>query len=419
MTINGLHACWTAIFKRKHKSSPEAHTKRNSIREQNQKSLPLDESLPIGSILLNRYRIEKDLGKGSYGRVKLAKDLRTRDDLYVALKCISRASIKKAQHLIRIEREFSLLSCLDHVNIVRLIDRFETPMDIILVFEYIRNKNGPSDLHDFITSKGKLDESEARYFFKQMVSALVYSHNNCIVHRDIKPENMMLMSNGKSKLPILKLIDFGFSNLYDTSGTLHTNCGSPLYASPEIIQGIQYIGPEVDIWSLGVTLYAMLCGQLPFEHETINGLYSLIKSGFFKFPDHIPLTWPAQDLIRGMLRTDSKNRFTIETVSCHPWVIGHIPSDVYSKSMLVDNNSTLMTRKLMRCDMHDEIDEETIDLMTRNNAFGGAFGVRSRLIREIVQEQKSPGHTIYKLLLVKKKRIAQKVQNHFVELEKE
>lgn len=264
-----------------------------------------------GTILADRYLLERTIGKGSYGKVKLALDLASPTDRRVAIKFISRSSIRKPAHSIRIRREINLLTALHHTNIVGLFETVETPQDIVLVMEYVPGL----DLFERIVGhpNKKYGEEEGRKIFRQLVAALEYCHRHRVIHRDLKPENVMVGNDG-----VVKLIDFGFANMYHPRGYLETNCGSPLYAAPEIVQGIRYIGPEVDVWSLGVILFAILTGTLPFEDDQLKGLYAKICAGHYTLPEYVHVG--ARDLIKGMLEVDPSRRMSITQVARHPWV---------------------------------------------------------------------------------------------------
>jgi len=155
-----------------------------------------------------------------------------------------------------------------HPHIIRLYEVIDTPSDIFLVNEYVSG----GELFDYIVSKGRLSADEARNFFHQIVSGVEYIHFQKIVHRDLKPENLLLDANLN-----LKIADFGLSNIMRDGDFLRTSCGSPNYAAPEVISGHLYAGPEVDVWSCGVILYALLCGSLPFDDESIPNLFKKIK----------------------------------------------------------------------------------------------------------------------------------------------
>ena len=154
-----------------------------------------------------------------------------------------------------------------HPHIIRLYEVIDTPQDIFVIMEYVSG----GELFDYIVSRGRLPADEARRFFHQIVSAVEYCHYHHIVHRDLKPENLLLDSDNN-----IKLADFGLSNVVHDGHFLRTSCGSPNYAAPEVISGNLYAGPEVDVWSCGVILYAVLCGTLPFDDASIPNLFKKI-----------------------------------------------------------------------------------------------------------------------------------------------
>lgn len=158
----------------------------------------------------------------------------------------------------------------------------------------------------------QLSESEARHFFQQIVAAIDYCHHHGVVHRDLKPENLLLDYNRN-----IKVADFGLSNSTTDGNFLKTSCGSPNYAAPEVISGSPYAGPEVDVWSCGVILYALLCGSLPFDDENIGNLFRKIKSGVYNLPTH--LTDMARHLIASTLMVDPGKRISVFGIRNHPW----------------------------------------------------------------------------------------------------
>lgn len=342
-----------------------------------------------GKTINGRWLIEKTIGKGSYGRVKRARDLHN-NYLPVALKFISKASIRKPQHTVRIQREIALMRAMQHEHIAKLYERIDTDTDIILVMEYVDG----GDLYERISSSPnyRLSEREARPLFRQIVSALDYCHQHCIIHRDIKPENVMLAGPKDRNAPVdqlcIKLIDFGFANLYDPTGHLQTNCGSPLYAAPEIINGAAYTGPEVDLWSLGVTLFAMLTGTLPFEDEQLKGLYAKILAGKFSMPGY--LSPSARDLISLMLRVDPQQRASMQVIKHHPWTCKEImdaPLPLYHH------------RDAFFAYGKQFIDNEIVEEMLHEYAFHD----RDSVIRDIMNRRDSPAHAIYSLLADRKR----------------
>ncbi|KAJ3322435.1 Serine/threonine-protein kinase par-1 [Blyttiomyces sp. JEL0837] len=265
-----------------------------------------------GSLFLDRYRIEKILGEGSYGKVKLAMDLE--NNRKVALKVVDKSTIKRPEHVTRIKREVRILKLLNHPHIVKLYDVAETEREIVLSMEYVEG----GELFDFIVAHTRLPEKVARKVFRQILSAVDYCHSSSIIHRDLKPENVLLDSE-----KTVKIIDFGFVNLYDPEDVLKTFCGSPYYASPEMILGRKYIGPEVDIWSLGVILFALLAGKLPFRDANQKHLYRKITTSSFEMPSCIEPD--SADLIRRMLKPDPSERATLEQVMNHRWTVAGYP----------------------------------------------------------------------------------------------
>ncbi|RVW80863.1 SNF1-related protein kinase catalytic subunit alpha KIN10 [Vitis vinifera] len=201
-----------------------------------------------------------------------------------------------------------------HPHIIRLYEVIETPSDIFVVMEYVKS----GELFDYIVEKGRLQEEEARNFFQQIISGVEYCHRNMVVHRDLKPENLLLDSKCN-----VKIADFGLSNIMRDGHFLKTSCGSPNYAAPEVISGRLYAGPEVDVWSCGVILYALLCGTLPFDDENIPNLFKKIKGGIYTLPSH--LSTGARDLIPRMLIVDPMKRMTIPEIRQHPWFQAHLP----------------------------------------------------------------------------------------------
>ncbi|XBJ11865.1 hypothetical protein VPH35_016488 [Triticum aestivum] len=258
------------------------------------------------------YRIGKTLGIGSFGKVKIAEHIITGHK--VAIKILNRRKIKSMEMEEKVKREIKILRLFMHPHIIRLYEVIDTPADIYVVMEYVKS----GELFDYIVEKGRLQEEEARRFFQQIISGVEYCHRNMVVHRDLKPENLLLDSKCN-----VKIADFGLSNVMRDGHFLKTSCGSPNYAAPEVISGKLYAGPEVDVWSCGVILYALLCGTLPFDDENIPNLFKKIKGGIYTLPSHLsPL---ARDLIPRMLVVDPMKRITIREIREHSWFKARLP----------------------------------------------------------------------------------------------
>lgn len=255
--------------------------------------------------LKHRYEFLETLGKGTYGKVKKARE---RSGRLVAIKSIRKEKIKDEQDLIHIRREIEIMSSLCHPHIITIYEVFENKDKIVIVMEYASR----GDLYDYICDKRNITEREARHFFRQIVSAIHYCHQNGIVHRDLKLENILLDGCGN-----VKIADFGLSNLFHGDEFLQTFCGSPLYASPEIVNGRPYRGPEVDTWSLGVLLYTLVHGSMPFDGFNHKTLVQQISTGNYRKPKKPS---DACGLIRWMLMVNPDRRATIEEIAGHWWL---------------------------------------------------------------------------------------------------
>ncbi|KAG7383043.1 Protein kinase [Phytophthora boehmeriae] len=282
-------------------------------------------------VQLGHYRLGKTLGIGSFGKVKLAEHDITGHK--VAIKILNRNKIRSLDMSEKVRREITLLRKMRHPHIIRLYEVIDTPTDIFMVLEYIAG----GELFDYIVSKGRLAPEEARHFFHQIISGVEYCHFHRIVHRDLKPENLLLDADNN-----VKIADFGLSNSMEDGDFLRTSCGSPNYAAPEVISGNLYAGPEVDVWSCGVILYALLCGSLPFDDESIPNLFKKIRGGMYSLPSH--LSEMARDLIPRMLVVDPMKRITIPEIRQHPWFqidlppyLQHPPETVENETFKIDD----------------------------------------------------------------------------------
>ncbi|KNE58672.1 CAMK/CAMKL/BRSK protein kinase [Allomyces macrogynus ATCC 38327] len=267
-----------------------------------------------GTNRIGPYILSKVLGQGSTGRVRLGVHYRTSQK--VAIKIIPKtamlghgASAAHTQNLAKkMEREIVIMKLVQHPSVMQLYDVYETDEELYLVLEHVEG----GELFDYLVKKGRLDEQEACSFFQQIIYGVHYCHQHLICHRDLKPENLLLDSTRK-----IKVADFGMASLQQIGKQLETSCGSPHYASPEIIKGVKYDGAKSDIWSCGVILYALLAGNLPFDDDNIRRLLSKVKAGKFYMPPHISPA--AQDLIQKMLVVDPDHRMTMDQIKRHPW----------------------------------------------------------------------------------------------------
>jgi len=321
------------------------------------------------------YEIERTIGRGNYAVVKLARHRVTKTD--VAIKIIDKTQLDEA-NLKKVYREVQILKMLDHPNIIKLYQVMETTNMLYLVSEYAPN----GEIFDYIAKNGRLAEPEARIKFWQIIHAVDYCHRKGIVHRDLKAENLLL--DGRMKI---KIADFGFGNFFHPNEELCTYCGSPPYAAPEVFEGKKYCGPEIDIWSLGVVLYVLVCGSLPFDGDNLHALRDRVISGRFRIPYF--MSSECENLIRKMLVLDPKKRLTIGQISEHPWMTA-ADRDVREDPLVAADRMRLMSSshpadcpyndQILRL-MHSlKIDENKTIQSLRSNAFDNFTAIYHLLV---------------------------------------
>ncbi|XP_071035828.1 maternal embryonic leucine zipper kinase isoform X3 [Parasteatoda tepidariorum] len=260
------------------------------------------------SALDGQYVLHQTIGTGGFAKVKLASHVLTGEK--VAIKIMDKQSL--GDDLPRVQLEIEALKILNHPNICKLYQVIETENKFFLVLEYCPG----GELFDYIIQRDRVTEKEARTFFRQIISAVAYIHEKGYAHRDLKPENLLLDAEQN-----LKLIDFGLC-ARPKSGmqqNLETCCGSPAYAAPELIIGDYYNGNKVDVWSMGVLLYALLCGFLPFDDENVTKLYKKIQRGKYFCPPW--LSSESKAILSDMLQVDPAKRISIDHLKIHPWLM--------------------------------------------------------------------------------------------------
>ena len=258
---------------------------------------------------IDHYIIEKTIGEGGFGKVKLARHEFTGSE--VAIKIINKNLVKQKKMSSKIQREIRLLKYFDHPNMIRLYQVLDTTQNIFVVMEYVSG----GELFSLVKKEKGLSEDKARLLFRQIIDGVQYCHQNLVAHRDLKLENILVDKTG-----LIKIADFGLSNFMKDGHFLKTSCGSLHYAPPEIIQAKPYTGVEVDTWSCGVILYAMITAGLPFDHDTVANLMELICKGEFNIPDSV--SPEAADLIRRMLRVNPLERISLSDIKRHKWFTG-------------------------------------------------------------------------------------------------
>ncbi|XP_058847885.1 MAP/microtubule affinity-regulating kinase 3 isoform X11 [Acipenser ruthenus] len=255
---------------------------------------------------IGNYRLLKTIGKGNFAKVKLARHILTGRE--VAIKIIDKTQLNPTS-LQKLFREVRIMKILNHPNIVKLFEVIETDKTLYLIMEYASG----GEVFDYLVAHGRMKEKEARSKFRQIVSAVQYCHQKHIVHRDLKAENLLLDADMN-----IKIADFGFSNEFTLGNKLDTFCGSPPYAAPELFQGKKYEGPEVDVWSLGVILYTLVSGSLPFDGQNLKELRERVLRGKYRIPFY--MSTDCENLLKRFLVLNPIKRGTLEQIMKDRWI---------------------------------------------------------------------------------------------------
>ncbi|KAM9438805.1 serine/threonine-protein kinase MARK2-like isoform 6-T7 [Salvelinus alpinus] len=286
-------------------SESKAGGRPNMPRCRNSVPTTADEQPHIGN-----YRLLKTIGKGNFAKVKLARHVLTGKE--VAVKIIDKTQLNSSS-LQKLFREVRIMKLLNHPNIVKLFEVIETEKTLYLIMEYASG----GEVFDYLVAHGRMKEKEARAKFRQIVSAVQYCHQKCIVHRDLKAENLLLDADMN-----IKIADFGFSNEFTMGNKLDTFCGSPPYAAPELFQGKKYDGPEVDVWSLGVILYTLVSGSLPFDGQNLKELRERVLRGKYRIPFY--MSTDCENLLKKFLILNPTKRGSLEQIMKDRWMnVGH------------------------------------------------------------------------------------------------
>uniref|UniRef100_A0A8C1SA90 non-specific serine/threonine protein kinase n=1 Tax=Cyprinus carpio TaxID=7962 RepID=A0A8C1SA90_CYPCA len=253
---------------------------------------------------IGNYRLLKTIGKGNFAKVKLARHILTSRE--VAIKIIDKTQLNPTSLQ---KYFFAHDKMIFLIFTVQLFEVIETEKTLYLVMEYASG----GEVFDYLVSHGRMKEKEARAKFRQIVSAVHYCHQKNIVHRDLKAENLLLDADSN-----IKIADFGFSNEFTLGSKLDTFCGSPPYAAPELFQGKKYDGPEVDIWSLGVILYTLVSGSLPFDGQNLKELRERVLRGKYRVPFY--MSTDCESILRRFLVLNPTKRCTLEQIMKDKWI---------------------------------------------------------------------------------------------------
>jgi 5'-AMP-activated protein kinase catalytic alpha subunit len=299
------------------KENEKDNNKENEIKEKEKKEKKdkkegneekeKDEDEKEYSKKIGDYILFEQIGQGTFSKVTRAFHIIT--EQIVAVKILDKQKIEDEIDIERIIREIEILRSISHPNISQMYETYSTVHNFYLMMEYVEG----GDLFDFISDNCFLPENKACFFFRQLISVMEYLSELGISHRDIKPENILLDKNHEN----IKVIDFGLSNYCMEHELLHSSCGSPCYASPEMLSGNPYSGISTDLWSAGIVLYSMLVGALPFDDQELHKLYEQIKLGKFYIPSTLSLE--AIDLLKRILQVAPNKRIKMKELKEHKW----------------------------------------------------------------------------------------------------
>lgn len=289
-------------------------------------------------------------------RVKYAVNSETSEP--VAIKVLDKEKIQKQNMGPQIKKEISIMKIVRHKYVVGMKEVLASRTKIFIVLELVTG----GELFDKIVSEGKFSEEMARFYCRQLVEGVEYCHNLGVCHRDLKPENLLLDEQGN-----LKISDFGLSALYvgdaDGDGTsrtelLHTTCGTPNYVAPEVLADKGYEGKKADVWSIGVILYVLLAGFLPFDESTIVALFAKIQAADFTYPKWFSPS--VRSLLDSIITADPKARLTLTEVRDAPWLTFDDGDKAYHPvPSLNENVAAARTAARENADGNDDDDDES------------------------------------------------------------
>jgi len=268
------------------------------------------------SALTDKYDLQEELGRGAFSIVKRAVEKST--GIAYAVKMIKKDSV--GQDFNRLQTEMEILKKVQHPNIISLKEIIDTKNCLFIVTELVTG----GELFDKIVELGSYSEKDAAILVSKIVSAIHFLHGMGIVHRDLKPENLLLKD--EKSVSEVKIADFGLSKIASQQ-VMQTACGTPGYVAPEILQAKGY-DKEVDMWSVGVITYILLCGFPPFYNEKLQLLFEQIMRADYYFPADYwsEISENAKDFVRRLLVVEPSKRLTSAQALKHPWLSGHVPN---------------------------------------------------------------------------------------------
>jgi len=264
----------------------------------------------------DKYELGQELGRGGFSVVREGRNRITGEK--VAVKFIEKKFVDQ-EELKLLQREIDIMARVQHTNVLRLFEIFDTDTKLSLVMELV---NG-GELFYKIVDKGSYSELEARDIVRQLVEGVDYLHNQGIAHRDLKPENLLCSETEHGV--VIKIADFGLSKAFSGESALETSCGTPDYAAPEVLRMDGAYDKSVDLWSIGVITYVLLCGFPPFYGKSQAQLFEKILNADFDFPEPewTQISAEAKDFINHLLVLDVTQRYNTKQCLDHPWIKSH------------------------------------------------------------------------------------------------
>ena len=330
--------------------------------DKNQVNIKKETFVNIGRALRDCYEFTKNLGKGGYGKVFQVRNKKS-GQLY-ACKKLSKLNVN---NLIKFRREINILVKMDHPNIIKLYDVFESQNSLYLIMEECHGGELFDRILKRIESNEMYSEKEACEIIQQVMSAIEYCHKQGIVHRDLKPENLLYLKEGPELNNPLKIIDFGLSQEININKILSSKVGTAYYVSPEILQG-KY-SEKCDVWAAGVILYVLLSGEPPFNGPSDGVIYSKIRQFKFNFPEKrwSKISNDAKDLLSKMLVPEAQ-RLSASQVLEHPWFQLVKDNKIPLEKIKLDGNSNFFKeykesnklKKIVLLYMASKLQEEEI-----------------------------------------------------------
>ena len=317
------------------------------------------------------YQIQDFLEEGSYSKIYLAKSLYTNEQ--VVIKTINKSSLQKElDDLLLLTKQIETLKILKHRNIITLYEIYESRKYLYLITEYCPGKN----LIEKLMRKKRFSEEEALIIFFQLLDAFTYMHKMNICHRNIRAEHILFDKNNRPKL-----IGFGYSSFYEKNKKIEGAYGSLCYACPEIINEQPYNPELADVWSLGVILYVLVCGYLPFCEEEDSKNKILISEGKVEFPKE--MSNKLKDLLRHMLDINPEKRYNFQKIVKHPWIKPYSES-FFSQGINIHKTIFPVDENILNIINEYNFDKDKVKNDLINNKYNPGTGLYKQIVRKLL-----------------------------------